>query len=124
MSEYRLGIYEKAMPANINWLERLVAAREAGFDFVEISIDETEPRQARLDWTKAECMQLMNTVQITGLPIRTMCLSAHHSARQPNCPCGNFAALLQALDLLAMAVYNALAHGPQHVRAAVPGLHA
>lgn len=77
MSEYRLGIYEKAMPANIDWLERLVAVREAGFDFVEISIDETEPRQARLDWTKAERMQLMNTVQITGLPIRTMCLSAH-----------------------------------------------
>ena len=30
----RIGIYEKATPANISWLERLELAKECGFDFV------------------------------------------------------------------------------------------
>lgn len=77
MKDYQLGIYEKAMPTHLDWLERLLAARQAGFDFLEISIDETDDRQARLDWSPEERMKLVNTLQITGMPIRTMCLSGH-----------------------------------------------
>ena len=38
----------------LNWKEKLEAAKEAGYDFVEISIDETEEKLARLDWRKEE----------------------------------------------------------------------
>ena len=77
MKDYQLGIYEKAMPSDVGWLERLMAARRAGFDFVEISIDETDARQARLDWTPAERMALVNAMWVAGMPIRTLCLSGH-----------------------------------------------
>ena len=49
MKEYALGLYEKAMPKELSWKEKLLAAKEAGYDFVEISIDETEEKLARLD---------------------------------------------------------------------------
>ena len=38
MKEYVLGLYEKAMPKELSWKEKLLAAKEAGYDFVEISI--------------------------------------------------------------------------------------
>lgn len=37
-----LGLYEKALPAEWSWERRLSAARELGFDYMEISIDETD----------------------------------------------------------------------------------
>ena len=42
------GIYEKALPKGISWQERLELAASLGFDFVEMSIDETDERLARL----------------------------------------------------------------------------
>ena len=39
MKPYTLGLYEKAMPKELSWREKLTAAKEAGYDFVEISID-------------------------------------------------------------------------------------
>lgn len=74
---YMLGLYEKAMPEELTWREKLTAAKEAGFDWVEISIDETDRKLARLDWTKEERLDLVRTMYETGVPIRTMCLSGH-----------------------------------------------
>lgn len=74
---YTLGLYEKSMPGDISWKHKLEAAGEAGFDFVEISIDETEDKLKRLDWTSAERMELVNTMKVVGVPVRTMCLSGH-----------------------------------------------
>ena len=42
-----LGIYEKALPAGECWLERLQLAKTLGFDFVEMSVDETDDRLSR-----------------------------------------------------------------------------
>ena len=39
-----LGIYEKALPTGECWLERLQLAKTLGFDFVEMSVDETDDR--------------------------------------------------------------------------------
>lgn len=47
-----LGIYEKALPAGECWLERLQLAKQLGFDFVEMSVDETDERLSRLDWRR------------------------------------------------------------------------
>ncbi len=74
---YRLGIYEKALPADFSWKEKLEAAKAAGYDFLEISVDETEKKLARLDWTGAERLELIRTMKEAGLPIRSMCLSGH-----------------------------------------------
>ena len=38
---YRIGIYEKAVPVELTWEERLTVAKEAGFDYIEMSIDES-----------------------------------------------------------------------------------
>lgn len=77
MSNYVLGMYEKAVPAELSWSERLEAAGDCGFDFVEISVDESEGRLARLKWTDAERRELVRAQQETGVPIRSLCLSAH-----------------------------------------------
>jgi L-ribulose-5-phosphate 3-epimerase len=48
-----------------------------GFDFVEMSIDETDQRLARLDWSKAERASLRTAVAETSVTVPSMCLSAH-----------------------------------------------
>lgn len=77
MKAYTLGLYEKAMPGDLTWKEKLETAKAAGYDFVEISIDETDAKLSRLDWSKEERRELVNTMYEVGLPIRTMCLSGH-----------------------------------------------
>ncbi len=74
---FRLGIYEKAMPVELSWEQRLLKAKEAGFDFVEISVDETDERRARLDWTDAEIYGLRRLTETLEMPLQSMCLSAH-----------------------------------------------
>jgi L-ribulose-5-phosphate 3-epimerase len=77
MKEYMLGLYEKSMPSDLTWREKLLCAKEAGFDFIEISIDETDEKLSRLDISKGERLEIVKTVFETGIPIRTMCLSGH-----------------------------------------------
>ena len=64
MKKYSLGLYEKAMPGTLDWKEKLEAAKEAGYDFVEISIDATEEKIARLDMTKEDRFQLADDLGI------------------------------------------------------------
>ena len=42
-----IGIYEKALPKDLSWAQRFAAARDAGYDFLEMSVDETPERMAR-----------------------------------------------------------------------------
>ena len=51
--------------------------RECGYDFVEISIDETDEKLARLEWTTEERLDLVKAMKDTRVPIRSMCLSGH-----------------------------------------------
>lgn len=74
---YRLGLYEKAMPAGLPWREKLAAARAAGFDYIEISIDETEEKLSRLDMTPEERLGLTAMMSAAGIRVETMCLSGH-----------------------------------------------
>ena len=61
----------------MNWEEKLSCAKECGYDFVEISIDETDEKLSRLDWTKDERLELVSLMKKIGVPIRSMCLSGH-----------------------------------------------
>ena len=72
-----LGIYEKALPAGECWRERLELAKTLGFDFVEMSVDETDARLARLDWSPEQRLALVSAVAQTGVRVPSMCLSAH-----------------------------------------------
>lgn len=74
--EYTLGLYEKAMPKNLSWKEKLQIAKETGYDFVEISIDETEEKIQRVYMSKEERLELIQCMHKSDLPIRSMCVSA------------------------------------------------
>ena len=73
----QIGIYEKALPKDIDWLERLKLTSELGFDFIEMSIDETDERLKRLDWTDKEIKSIRRAMNETGIRINSICLSAH-----------------------------------------------
>lgn len=77
MFKMPVGLYEKALPDNLSWEQRLTAAGQAGYDFVEISIDESDGRLARLDWPGSERAALRRAIENTGIEIMTMCLSGH-----------------------------------------------
>ncbi|VFS52850.1 L-ribulose-5-phosphate 3-epimerase ulaE [Budvicia aquatica] len=72
-----LGIYEKALPQGDDWLAKLTLAAELGFDFVEMSLDESDSRLARLDWSPEQRMALVSAVAKTSVRVPSMCLSAH-----------------------------------------------
>lgn len=75
MSKYVLGVYEKAMPNILSFEEKLRYAKEIGYDYLEISIDETPEKLSRLDWDKKTRDELVSTMKKVGLPIRSLCLS-------------------------------------------------
>ncbi|MBO4888607.1 MAG: L-ribulose-5-phosphate 3-epimerase [Firmicutes bacterium] len=75
--DYRLGLYEKSMPGDLSLREKLEHVRKAGFDYMELSIDETDQKLARLDWTMEEIRQLRADMEETGTPIHSICLSGH-----------------------------------------------
>ena len=75
--EIKLGIYEKALPYGTSWQEKLGVAERLGFHFVELSVDETDERLARLDWSPAERKAFCSTVIDSPLTVPSMCLSGH-----------------------------------------------
>ncbi|MEC5343798.1 L-ribulose-5-phosphate 3-epimerase [Brenneria populi] len=72
-----LGIYEKALPPGESWPTRLQLAKTLGFDFVEMSVDESDGRLARLDWSREQRLELVKAISLSGIRVPSMCLSAH-----------------------------------------------
>lgn len=77
MGKYYLGLYEKAMPNRLSLKEKLKEAKKAGFDFMEISIDETEEKLARLKWDKDKKIELLKAMNETNIRIKSICLSGN-----------------------------------------------
>lgn len=77
MKAVPLGIYEKALPPDESWLARLQLAKTLSFDFVEMSVDESDGRLARLDWSREQRLELVNAIALSGIRVPSMCLSAH-----------------------------------------------
>ena len=77
MKDCLLGLYEKSMPSSLSLEDKLRTARRFGFDFLEISIDETDEKLARLKWSAQQKFALTTAMFDAGIPIRTMCLSGH-----------------------------------------------
>jgi predicted hexulose-6-phosphate isomerase len=76
-NQYQLGLYEKSMPGTMSFAEKLNEARNAGFDYLELSVDETDEKLARLDWSAGEINAVRRATEATGVPVLSICLSAH-----------------------------------------------
>lgn len=111
-----VGLYEKALPAEWSWDRRLCAMIEAGYDYAEISIDETDERLARLDWPGSERAALRRAIADSGAPILTMCLSG-----QRRFPLGSKDAAIRgrAFDIVAKAIVFSVDVGVRIIQ--VPG---
>ncbi|HHV98906.1 MAG TPA: L-ribulose-5-phosphate 3-epimerase [Clostridiaceae bacterium] len=77
MNQYYLGLYEKSMPNSLTIKEKLFNVKSAGFDFMEISIDESEEKLSRLKWDKQQKFSLIRDMYEADVRILTMCLSGH-----------------------------------------------
>ncbi|MDB1126054.1 L-ribulose-5-phosphate 3-epimerase [Vibrio algarum] len=77
LERHRIGLYEKALPSGFSWEEKIKTSKALGFDFLEISIDESDERRSRLDWNDEEIYGLRHLCEQYGIPLQSMCLSAH-----------------------------------------------
>lgn len=98
---FELGLYEKAMPNNLNWEEKLKFAKSVGYDFIEISIDETDEKLSRLNMSKEERKNLVNLMMNNNIYIRTMCLSGH---RKYPLGSNNKETVKRSLDIMEKAI--------------------
>ena len=73
----RIGLYEKALPASLDFVSWMEIAQELGFHFWELSIDESASRLARLGWTRKQRAELRSQSWQLDSPIHSMCLSGH-----------------------------------------------
>jgi predicted hexulose-6-phosphate isomerase len=107
-------LYEKALPAEWSWDQRLCAMAQAGYDYAEISIDETDERLARLEWSKDERAALRRAIAGSGVPVMTMCLSG-----QRRFPLGSKdpATRARAFDIVAKSIALAVDVGVRIIQA-------
>ena len=82
--QYKFGLYEKALPGTMSLPEKLRTAKELGFDYFEISTDETDAFQQRMRMSRGERKDLREAIWEYQIPIWTMCLSGTRS-----CPIGS-----------------------------------
>jgi len=101
MSGYALGLYEKSMPHSLTLREKLAVTKASGFDFLEVSIDETDEKLPRLRWSKTERKEVINAMCDSDILIGSMCLSGHRKY-----PLGSLdeAVQRQSLDIMERAI--------------------
>ncbi len=75
MKTYQLGLYEKAMP-DLPWRKKLLTAKNAGYDFVELSIDAGEEKISRVYSSVSERRELLKLCGECGIPFGTLNASA------------------------------------------------
>jgi L-ribulose-5-phosphate 3-epimerase len=105
---YRLGLYEKSMPNSLSIREKLLATNKAGFDYMEISIDETDDKLERLKWSNYKIGELVRATWETGTPIISMCLSGH---RMYPIGCENKSIREKGMEIMSDAIRFAAATG-------------
>lgn len=77
MKNNLIGIYEKAFSDDFDFEKKAYHAKEIGFDFIELSIDESKKRQARLDLDIYEINKIKDSILNNNLTVQSLCLSAH-----------------------------------------------
>lgn len=72
--ERKIGIYEKALdPGPLG--NMFGSGAKLGFDFFEISVDESDMRLARLDWNAQERKNILKSARDAGIRLFSMCFS-------------------------------------------------
>jgi len=79
MKNYSLGIYEKAMPDDLDIEEKLIIAKDTGYDFLELTIDQNPAKQERLNWLKERKSEIRQFMFENDIFITTLSLSALRS---------------------------------------------
>lgn len=78
-----VGIYEKALNGHphgsSDWDAYLAQVSDLGFSFIDISVDETPERIARLDWDSAMRREVRKSAERSGTMLGGLCLSVHRS---------------------------------------------
>ena len=62
----QIGIYEKRYPKIFHG-KNVFLVKEMDFDFIEMSIDETDERLARLDWSEEKIAELREEMFSSGV---------------------------------------------------------
>ena len=105
MKAYQIGLYEKAMPGDLTWREKLETAKELGYDFVERSVDETDAKLARLDMSREARLEILKIINEVGIPFGSMCLSGHRKyplgSSDPNTEARGMEIMEKAIQLAA-----------------------
>jgi len=104
----RFGLYEKALPSEMPWQQKCKEAAASGFSFLELSIDESEERIARLSWSTIQRRQLANLARDLGTPLQSLSLSVH---RRYALGSTNQDIRLQGMEYLARSIDFALDMG-------------
>ena len=71
----QIGIYEKAINNKFSWTQKIQIAKQAGYDFIEFSIDESNARLNRLDWSDYEINKLKKLLIQHNFYFNSMALS-------------------------------------------------
>ena len=79
MKNYCLGIYEKAMPDDLEIEEKLLIAKETGYDFLELTIDQNPEKQERLNRLKKRKSEIRQFMFDNDIFFTTLSLSALRS---------------------------------------------
>ncbi|OQX29188.1 MAG: xylulose 5-phosphate 3-epimerase [Spirochaeta sp. LUC14_002_19_P3] len=77
LADLKLGIYERALPISAAWPQKLEMAERLGFQFIELSIDESDERLGRLEWSARERCNFRRQMEDSGIAVSSMCLSGH-----------------------------------------------
>jgi L-ribulose-5-phosphate 3-epimerase len=72
-----LGIYEKAISEAYSFEEKLDCAKRLGFDFMELSLDESDERLERLFYHRDQVGQMRQEIWKSGVLLLSMCFSGH-----------------------------------------------
>ena len=75
MNNIFISVYEKSLPDSLSLSEKLKTAADAGYNGLEISMDESNLRLSRLFDPRIKA-DTLKEIRGGWLPIRTMCLSA------------------------------------------------
>ncbi|BDR53368.1 L-ribulose-5-phosphate 3-epimerase [Bombiscardovia nodaiensis] len=110
-----LGIYEKALPHDLTWKERFALVHDLGFNFLEFSIDESDERLARLDWSRHDRELFRQAMWSQRARINTLMLSGHRRF-----PLGSADPKVRqkALDLMSKAIDLAVDLGIRNIQVA------
>lgn len=70
------GIYEKALKPSA-WKQMFSDVAKAGYDYFELSLDESSERLKRLEWKTDQIQEVRNAADRNGIKIFSACFSGH-----------------------------------------------